>query len=71
MQCFAKIVNGYDYFHMIKLFSQYQLSRSRPYEINMNFFKTVLIFTPEVSILRKKVGEPNGSRVMNFDIPNC
>ena len=44
---------------------------SLPYEINMNNNNTVLIFTPEVSILCKKVGGPKGPGAMDFDIPNC
>ena len=54
IQHFAKIVSGYNYFCIIELFSQYQLSRSLPYEINMNLVHIVLIFNLEVSIHVKK-----------------
>ena len=69
MECFAKIVNGYNY--LDNLFSQYQLSRSLLYEINIViFFNAGLLFTPEVFILRKKVWEPRGPGGLNFAIPS-
>ena len=60
---FAKIVNSYNYFHNVSF------SRCPLYEINMNFFHTGLIFTPEVYILCKKVWAPRGAGEENFDIP--
>ena len=48
-----KLVNGYHYFRIIQLFSQYQLSRSLFHEINMIFFNAVLNFTPEYQIYVK------------------
>ena len=54
IQHFAKIMSGYNYFCIIELFLQYQLSRSLPYEINLNLVHIVLIFNLEVSIYVKK-----------------
>ena len=40
MKCFAKIVNGYNYFTNYNYFQSISLPRSLLYEINfMNFFK--------------------------------
>ena len=50
MECFAKIVNNYNYFCNIIF------SFSLLYDINiMKFYNSGLIFTPEVYILCKKV----------------
>ena len=59
------IVKSYNYFCNIIF------SRSLLYEINiMNSFNAGLIFTPEVFIPCKKVWEPRGPGVVNFNIPS-
>ena len=64
MECFAKIVKGYNYFRKIG-FSRFLL-----YEINiMNFLKTGLVFNPELFVLCKNVWGPRGWRaVISFTI---
>ena len=55
MKCFAKIVNGYNYFIKYNYFRSISLPRSLLHKINTkNFFDTSLIFTPELAILCKK-----------------
>ena len=51
-------------------FRKISFLRSLLYEINIVIFLNAgLIFTPEVFIVRKKVWEPTGPGVVNFDIP--
>ena len=64
MECFAKIVKGYNYYRDIS-FSRFLLL-----EINItNFLNTGLIFTPEVFILCKNVWGLTGLRAVDLDIP--
>ena len=64
MECYAKLVKGCNCFRNINF------SRFLRYEINiMNFLNIGLIFTPEVSILCKKVWGSGGLRAVDFDIP--
>ena len=49
MKCFAKIVDGYNYFRKLQLFSQYKLAA---FSTSWNTYCEVV--TPEVVILRKK-----------------
>ena len=58
------IIANYNYFRNISL------SHSLLYEINMIFFNTSLILTPEVFILCKKLSGPRRPGVLNFDIPS-
>ena len=44
-------------------------SRSVLYEMNISFFNTGQIFTPEVFTLCKKVWRPKGAGAVNFNIP--
>ena len=54
MECFAKIVNGYNYFRNTNF------SRSLLYEINMmNFFNTGRTFAPEVFLPCRKLQGTN------------
>ena len=64
LECFARIVNGFNYFRNISF------SGSLLYKRNiMNSFNTGLIFSPEVFIPCKKVSKPREPGVVNFDMP--
>ena len=54
LKSYAKKVNGNNYFRNVSF------SRCPLYKININFFNTCLICTPEVYILYKKVWQPRG-----------
>ena len=64
MECFARIVNGFNYFRNISF------SCSLLYKTNiMHSFNTGFIFSPEVFIPCKKVSKPKEPGAVNFDIP--
>ena len=65
---FSEIVKGYNCFCN---FCNINFSRSQLYEINMNFFNAVLIFTTaSIYSMQKNMG-CKGIRCVNFDIPIC
>ena len=70
MEHLGKIVNSYNYFcKLIYIFSQYRLLTFST-EINMNYFKAGLIFTPKVFYIKKYGGRGGlGVGAVNFDIP--